>query len=787
MFRLLAYALLGLAITAVHAAAHRTWIVDPNGGGDHTSLQAAIDAAGDGDVLALRPGHYLGQTFVTIAGKGLVVVGHPGGTCRVGTLIVVDLPSTSEVVLRNLVVPGINAGQESLIAEDCTGRVRVEDCMLLADGGVRLHRCNHATLSRSSVRSAFSTPQFVDPPTYGALQVFDSLVIVDDTVIEGAQGEAGISGGTYCTEGENGTPGLVVIGSSHARLARSHVIGGLGGAGGVGGAGCNAGQVAPAIYAAPGAHVALRDVTISGPVKGAGSVVALSGPARSLDVTGNVPSRGRVHLAASGAPGELVFGLFSLGGSTLDLGPETGVYESAAVIPGGRRLLGVLDGSGQLELEVDAPSVLDARVETWTVQAAFVDAVAGVRFAPATTVQVVGERARVAAAGTVVFVDAAAPPGGTGRAWASAIADLHEAAERAWSLPGRPVQVWVRAGRYLPTWTGGSRLDSLTLLDGVELLGGFMGQESAAEQRDPVAHAVVLDGDLLGDDGPAFTRRADNARDLIVRSGGRSGTALLDGFRLRGAEIGSALFATAPIHARRCLVFDNRATFWATVSLRPEHGEMSLETSTLRGNSGPALDALGGALGTIHVASCAIHANDGGSTNIVRLEGTDSVELTNCTVAQNRVPAGRAAVSFQALLPAPATTPLIRHSILWGNVAGGASGYTAQLAYPVPLVASSTTRNVIAGYPNPSDGSHNVALDPLFVDSLGPDGIEGSGDEDLRLRSGSPAVDSGDNGLVPVWLVEDLDGAPRRSDDPATPDTGLGAPPIVDRGAYERH
>ncbi len=56
---------------------------------------------------------------------------------------------------------------------------------------------------------------------------------------------------------------------------------------------------------------------------------------------------------------------------------------------------------------------------------------------------------------------------------------------------------------------------------------------------------------------------------------------------------------------------------------------------------------------------------------------------------------------------------------------------------------------------------------------------------DARVRSGSPAIDSGNNAAVPAGITTDLAGQPRFADDPATPDAGFGIPPIVDRGAYE--
>ena len=82
-------------------------------------------------------------------------------------------------------------------------------------------------------------------------------------------------------------------------------------------------------------------------------------------------------------------------------------------------------------------------------------------------------------------------------------------------------------------------------------------------------------------------------------------------------------------------------------------------------------------------------------------------------------------------------------------------------------------------------GGNNIDSDPLFADPNGIDGIIGTEDDNLRLSSGSPCIDSGDNAAVPVDITTDLDGFPRFIDDICTTDTGSGTPPIVDMGAYE--
>ena len=136
----------------------------------------------------------------------------------------------------------------------------------------------------------------------------------------------------------------------------------------------------------------------------------------------------------------------------------------------------------------------------------------------------------------------------------------------------------------------------------------------------------------------------------------------------------------------------------------------------------------------------------------------------------------------------------IHNSILWANADPMGTSLEAQIEAQLPE-AIELFHSLVQG-----GGTEfgNVNTDPRFVDPVGPDGTIGTGDEDLRLQHGSPAVDAGANGNVPHDLA-DVDGdgdtaellpldsadSPRLVDVPTTPDTGLGIPPIVDIGAYE--
>jgi hypothetical protein len=133
--------------------------------------------------------------------------------------------------------------------------------------------------------------------------------------------------------------------------------------------------------------------------------------------------------------------------------------------------------------------------------------------------------------------------------------------------------------------------------------------------------------------------------------------------------------------------------------------------------------------------------------------------VTNCTFVANT------ALEFGGGMHHASTEPLtVTNCVVWGN-----TPYEIGEGGSAPLV---TYSDVQGGWP----GEGNIDRDPMFVDPK-------SGD--YRLSSGSPCIDAGDNTAVPEGVDTDLDGNPRFVDDPDTADTGKGAPPIVDMGAYE--
>ncbi len=189
-----------------------------------------------------------------------------------------------------------------------------------------------------------------------------------------------------------------------------------------------------------------------------------------------------------------------------------------------------------------------------------------------------------------------------------------------------------------------------------------------------------------------------------------------------------------------------------------------------------------GSIGQV-IANCVFINNTSSSVGgaVAECGGT----IVSCTFAGN-------SAATTGGLDAP-TADVVTNCVFWANSA--TPGISTELdQFAAPLL--SVNHCLIEGL-QLFVGSGNIGANPGFVDPLGIDATPWTGDEDLRLLPGSPAIDAGDSSLLPhdssdldgdgdtsEPLPLDLDGNPRVTDDPATTDTGP-VSPAVDLGAYE--
>lgn len=515
---------------------------------------------------------------------------------------------------------------------------------------------------------------------------------------------------------------------------------------------------------------------------------------------------------------------------------------------------------------------------------------------------------------SVVFVRAGLATGAdNGSSWADAFRGRMGLASALASIPsGVEREVWVAAGVYAPAAAGGDRNVPFSLKSGLTILGGFAGDETSASQRDPVAHATILSGDLNSNDGAGIEHIEDNSMH-VVRASLVDVTGAIDGFTIRDG----AAFSNMPAESlgggllveggaptiRNCVFTDCHAdeagagaafvgatsalvedcAFAANQSQRLGAGAYvgALSTTTIRGctfstNIGgrgaglfteggtPLIEGclffenlaqIGGVAGggymdsegqpTLRrcdfirnatfgggggvflqhsdatISQCRFFANvgsfdvgdaafvDGGSPTfvsclmrgnsaatptlianpsgcIVHVHGFDEpshVTFINCTLAGNsRGIFGGPAIS--AVLVQPGCVAEFINSLIWDN-----SGFTgAEEGAQIHLNmggGASFDHCSVQGWTGSLPGSASGALDPLFVDADGVDGVLGTADDDIGLGAGSACIDSGSNLGLPAGEALDAAGMDRTRNDPATSNSGAGISPIVDRGAIE--
>lgn len=422
---------------------------------------------------------------------------------------------------------------------------------------------------------------------------------------------------------------------------------------------------------------------------------------------------------------------------------------------------------------------------------------------------------------TRLYANDAAPAGGDGLTWDTAFQDLQDAVELARDWAGAVEEIWVAQGTYYPT-SGTDQAAEFQIPNGVAMYGGFAGGESSLEERDPGNHPTVLSGNI---GGPLPGDNSNNVMSYVANAGAES-DALVDGFTIIGGDgsLGAGLLVSSGNPTiRHCRFINNRAQRGGAVFAfngTPTFIGCEFLGNTATSTGGAYANEAGFLAGATFI-NCRFHNNDAdirggavdaqaGTTTFVNsiFTGSDTpgaggaidaanegtvVYLYDCSLAGNRTSAsgGAIAVGEGALAH-------LSNSILWDNHGSAANEGTMQSQIAISQASAAVSYSTIQFYFSlVLPGIANNGLDPQFVDPTGGDSY-GDLNDNLHLSPGSPMIDSGNNNGVPLdssdldgdgMLFEptpyDLDGAARLVDDPATSDTGNGAAPLVDRGAYE--
>ncbi|MDG5798820.1 choice-of-anchor Q domain-containing protein [Marinilabiliaceae bacterium ANBcel2] len=268
-------------------------------------------------------------------------------------------------------------------------------------------------------------------------------------------------------------------------------------------------------------------------------------------------------------------------------------------------------------------------------------------------------------------------------------------------------QLWVAEGVYRPS-DSYSKDASFVLKEGVEIYGGFSGDEDSLEERNWYRYITVLSGLIEG-------RRVNN----VVRGIGEDGNVISSSSRLDG------------------LIIENGEATELSESLSPQGGGLYLQyASPVIANVWFRNNSSGGGGGAVYTSNSShpLFVNTlftdnqaGGSGGAVY--SSSPSEFINCLWY------GNSAENHNGALYGNISNSII-NSIVWNN------GDT-------PLSDIDITYSIVDGG---HQGEGNIDKNPEFNNVIS---------DDFRLRNSSPAINSGINGVVPDWLNYDYRGMQR--------------------------
>jgi len=382
----------------------------------------------------------------------------------------------------------------------------------------------------------------------------------------------------------------------------------------------------------------------------------------------------------------------------------------------------------------------------------------------------------------VWYVDKDATGANNGTSWQNAFTDIQDAVTAATAGD----EVWVRAGVY--NEVRGGATGSLVMKSNVALYGGFTGTEappldvSTRRNRDWIKNPTIIDGGNgrgLGQPAYHVVVGANNSvlDGFTVRGGRANGSLASDnrGAGLKTDNVGAIIIRNCTFHNNfanhvggaissqsssptidRCIFFNNRA----------------LGVGNNGNGGGGAINLCGAVGGTAVISTSLFYDNraegsgpQAGGGAILNSGHTPTI--TNCTFTENfasnnttstdlgpvNAGGGGAIISFNG------GNANVRNSIIWNNAA-------PQIAFGANTSFGSSgsatvTYSIWEGGNNTSPNNNNLFSNPQFVDAV---------NNDYRLQAGSPARNSGNNGVAP-------------SRDIVYTNRPLGG--TVDRGAYE--
>ncbi|MEM9444058.1 MAG: choice-of-anchor Q domain-containing protein [Verrucomicrobiota bacterium] len=413
-----------------------------------------------------------------------------------------------------------------------------------------------------------------------------------------------------------------------------------------------------------------------------------------------------------------------------------------------------------------------------------------------------------------IFVDRTAILGSQdGSSWDHAFLSLQDALVSVQNQSTN--EIWVASGIYKPTINPLERSATFQLLDGVSIYGGFSGNETELSQRDWELNKTILSGDIDSFTNPDITdsdgvvRSASDIQGInslsVVTASGVDNTAVLDGFIITGGQSnqdlqgsesnlnsGGGIFAiTGSPTLLNLTLSGNLAIQGGAIYLR-NNSSPSMENLLFFGNdaasgggvyntlnSSPDMDRVsfignsaiaGGGLYNIF-SSDPIVSNAVYSGNSATDSGGAIFNVNSSPSFINLTVSGNSAVQQGGGIYNETSPTSVTNSILWGNTSSATLNSLEQIYSQngLPIISYSLIQGGVGILLGSIDAGNNVpgnptaqdVPDPLFLDVDGIDNILGSLDDDLRLLPNSPALNIGNNTVLPVYATSDIRDLPR--------------------------
>jgi trimeric autotransporter adhesin len=383
-----------------------------------------------------------------------------------------------------------------------------------------------------------------------------------------------------------------------------------------------------------------------------------------------------------------------------------------------------------------------------------------------------------------IYVDVNATGNNDGTSWVNAFTNLQTAIN---NNPFRD-DIWVAQGTYTPT---GSGRNSTFLIDRkTNIYGGFNGTETALEQRDFRNNLTILNGDVNGNDNsninPSEATRSENLYHIVTLKGNIT-DAIIDGFTFTGANANGATLTSGTPSAQ---YLNNRGgaifvhTYVANENIKGVFSNCTFEKNS---STDTAVYANWFSTGVsqmnhdINFESCIFKNNFSTQNAQVLFLGSNGYgqvhngKMINCLFHNNTSVNGPSSVYF------------------FTSTANGGSS----TGLNIDVINSTFTSNTgVSGNVLRFDNSPRIALiNSIIYDNGSVSPIQGSSfyqssysiieggamsgtnvnpllDSQFKLSTGSPAIDTGFDAIVPAGIVNDLAGNNRF----------VGT---VDKGAYE--